>query len=71
MMEHFKFQVEFLPIPFDTVSHIIVIFLLIQKRGYFYPCGRDFHFRPMLVYNAPLIDFKDFDTSLKATCFVL
>ncbi len=25
----------------------------------------------MLVYNATLIDLKDFDNSLKATCFVL
>lgn len=41
------------------------------KKGYFYPCGRDKNFRPMLVYNATLIDLKDFDLSLKATCFVL
>ena len=42
-----------------------------QKKGYFYPCGRDFHFRPILVYDATKIDLKDFDLSLKATCFVL
>lgn len=64
MTEHLKFLVEFLPIPFDKVETLI-------KKGYFYPCGRDKHFRPILVYNATLIDLKDFDTSLKATCFTL
>jgi hypothetical protein len=36
-----------------------------------YPCGRDKYFRPIVVYNAPLIDFKDFELSLNATVFAL
>lgn len=70
-MGHIKFRIEFLPIAFAGVEALIVIFNLSQRKGYFYPCGRDKQFRPMLVYNAALIDLKDFDNSLKATCFVL
>ena len=33
MMEHIKFQIEFLPIPFDKVEHIIVLILIkLEKR---------------------------------------
>ena len=36
-----------------------------------YPCGRDKNFRPIVVYNALLIDLKDIDASVKATVFAL
>lgn len=36
MMEHIKFQLEFLPIPFDKVQHIIVhIFIKNRKKDIF------------------------------------
>lgn len=41
-----------------------------QNSGMFYPCGRDKHFRPILVYNCKKIDLKDIENSLKATIFV-
>ena len=40
-----------------------------QKKGYFYPCGRDRYFRPVLVFNATLFNPKDLDTPTLATIF--
>lgn len=41
-----------------------------QNSGFFYPTGRDRQFRPVLVFNAKLIDFNDVETGIRATCFV-
>ena len=41
-----------------------------QKKGYFYPCGRDKNFRPILVFNATLFDPKDIEGATLATIYV-
>jgi hypothetical protein len=41
-----------------------------QKKGYFYPVGRDKNFRPIIVFNATLFDVKDIETATLATIFV-
>ena len=41
-----------------------------QKNGLFYPCGRDKNFRPILVFNATMIDFKDVESGVLATILV-
>ena len=45
-------------------------FKLYQKSGFFYPCGRDRNFRPVLVFNVKLIDFNDVETGVHAACYV-
>ena len=40
-----------------------------QKKGYFYPCGRDRNFRPILVFNATLFNPKDMETPTLSTIF--
>ena len=40
-----------------------------QKKGYFYPCGRDRNFRPILVFNATLFNPKDLETPTLSTIF--
>ena len=40
-----------------------------QKKGYFYPCGRDKNFRPILVFNATLFNPKDMETPTLSTIF--
>lgn len=41
-----------------------------KKSGFFYPVGRDFCFRPILVFNAKLIDFKDVESGIHASVYV-
>lgn len=45
-------------------------FSLSQNKGFFYPCGRDKLFRPILVFNCKLIDWKNVEENVKATVFV-
>ena len=44
--------------------------MITQRSGFFYPCGRDKNFRPILVFNATLVDFKDVETGVLATIYV-
>lgn len=44
--------------------------MIIQNKGFFYPVGRDKYFRPILVFNAKLINWKNVQENVKATVFV-
>lgn len=52
MIQHLDFRKLYIPPNFEKVEKLI-------KSGFFYPTGRDKNFRPILVFNAKLIDFKD------------
>ena len=41
-----------------------------QKKGFFYPVGRDKNFRPIIVFNSTLFDVKDIETATRATIFL-
>ena len=43
---------------------------MMQNKGFFYPCGRDKNFRPILVINATLFNEKEMDIAFKATLYV-
>lgn len=52
MEAHLQFRIDYLPPKFERAEKLL-------KSGFFYTVGRDFCFRPILVFNAKLIDFKD------------
>jgi hypothetical protein len=42
---------------------------LTQKTGFYYPCGRDRHFRPILVFKVLLFDAKNLDAFFDAIVY--
>jgi len=43
---------------------------VLLKSGIFYTCGRDVNFRPILVFNLKLIDFKKNDLNMRTVIYV-
>ena len=41
----------------------------IQKTGFYYPCGRDKNFRPILVFKVVLFDAKNIDPFFDAILY--
>jgi hypothetical protein len=70
MKNHLQFRLDYLPVDYSKAEKMVVSFSLMQNKGFFYPCGRDKNFRPILVFNAKMIDFNDVEVGIMATCFV-
>lgn len=67
MNQHTQLKIYYLPPNFEMAEKLVVIFYLLKKSGFFYPEGRDFNFRPILVFNAKLNNFKEIESEIIAS----